>query len=202
MAERDSRFEDWLRAARAGSPEALGQVVEACRGFLILIARQELDANLQAKGSASDLVQETVVEAVRDFGRFRGHSEPEALAWLRQLLLNNLRDFTRRYRGGGKREVRREVPIDAVDANGELGLLQSTDSASPSARVIRREKAAIVHEALERLPEDYRRVLLLRYEEGRSFDEIGMRMQRSANAARKLWLRALKRVELELERAP
>jgi RNA polymerase sigma-70 factor, ECF subfamily len=157
---------------------------------------------LRAKGGASDLVQETFVEANRDFARFHGQSESELLAWLRQLLLNNARDFTRRFQRGGKRGVDREVSLDAVDAAGGLGLLFSSDSASPSETVISREKADIVREAIERLPDDYRRVLLLRYEEARSFEEIGALMKRSANAARKLWLRALERMEQELEQAP
>ena len=202
MADRETSFEDGLAAARAGSREALGQLLDACRGFLVLIARQELDSDLRAKGSPSDLVQETFVEAQRDFVKFRGQSEPEVLAWLRQLLLNNLRDFTRRYQCAEKREVDREVSIDAVDATGGLGLLFISDSASPSEKVIRREKVDIVQQALRRLPDDQRRVLLLRYQEARSFEEIGTLMERSGNAARKLWLRALERMEHELETAP
>jgi RNA polymerase sigma-70 factor, ECF subfamily len=202
MSQRETRITDGLDAARTGSLDALGQVLEACHGFLLLIAREELDADLRAKGGASDLVQETFVEAQRDFARFHGQSEAELLAWLRQLLLNNVRDFTRRFQRGGMRGIDREVSIDAVDATGGLGLFCISDSASPSEKVIRREKATIVRAAIERLPVDYQRVLLLRYEEARSFEEIGTVMQRSANAARKLWLRALERIEQELERSP
>jgi RNA polymerase sigma-70 factor, ECF subfamily len=202
MADCETAFEDGLAAARAGSKEALGQVLEACRAFLVLIAREELDADLYAKGSPSDLVQETFVEAQRDFARFRGKSEREILAWLRQLLLNNLRDFARRFHSAEKREIDREVSLDAVGAPDGIAHLIMSDSASPSEKVISREKADIVQRALERLPEDHRRVLLLRYQEARSFEEIGELMQRSANAARKLWLRALERVEHELEESP
>src|SRR5262245_55812569 len=80
----------WLAAARAGSSEALGQALEACRNYLLLIALRELDSGLQAKGGASDLVQETMVDALRDFRRFHGSSEAELQAWLRELLLHNL----------------------------------------------------------------------------------------------------------------
>ncbi len=193
MGDHEMAIEHGLGEARAGSREALGQVLEACRGFLVLIAREELGADLRAKGSASDLVQETFVEAQCDFARFRGESEAELLGWLRQLLLNNLVDFTRRYQQSGKRQIDREVSLDAVAAAGDLGLLFTSDSASPSEKVIRLEKAAIVQQALERLPVDQRRVLVLRYQEAHSFEEIGTLMERSANAARKLWLRALER---------
>ena len=70
----------WLPAAQAGSREALGQVLEACRAYLLLIAREELDPALQAKGGASDLVQQTFLEAQRDFARFQGDSR-SLLAW-------------------------------------------------------------------------------------------------------------------------
>src|SRR5262249_58653458 len=89
----------WLSAARAGSREALGQALDACRQYLLIVARRELDPELQAKGSASDLGQETFLEAHRDFGQFQGGSADELRAWLRQLLLHNLANFARSYRG-------------------------------------------------------------------------------------------------------
>ena len=52
-----------LAAARTGSSEALGQALQACRGYLLLLAERELDPDLRAKGGASDVVQETFLEA-------------------------------------------------------------------------------------------------------------------------------------------
>ncbi len=199
MVEMTSRFDEWLHEARLGSLSAMGELMEACRGYLLLIAREELDADLRAKGSASDLVQETFVEAQRDFQKFRGQSEPELNGWLRQLLLNNVRDFARRYQLAGKREIDREVPLEAVAARGGWALFHISDSISPSEKLIRKESVDIVQQALSRLPDDHRTVLLLRYHETRSFEEIGTLMNRTANAARKLWLRALERMEQELQ---
>src|SRR5262249_25645214 len=82
-----------LGPARAGSREALGQVIEAFRPYLLLVAREEQDPAFQGKGGASDLVEETFLEAVRDFDRFHGTTAEELLAWLRKLLLNNVADF-------------------------------------------------------------------------------------------------------------
>src|SRR5262245_35621598 len=94
-----------LSAARSGSREALGELLEGCRGYLLMVARDKLDADLRAKEGPSDLVQETFLEAKRDFGQFQGASEAELLAWLRRVLLNNVANFTRRYRTAGKRTV-------------------------------------------------------------------------------------------------
>src|SRR5262249_18371673 len=107
-------FLERLARARAGDGEALGRLLDGCRGYLLLIARQELDADLQAKGGASDLVQDTFVDAQRDFIRFVGGDEAELLAWLRRILLNNLANFTRGFRETEKRKVALEVPIDGT----------------------------------------------------------------------------------------
>ena len=186
----------WLPAARAGSREALGQLLEACRAYLLLIAQRELDPDLRAKGGASDLVQETFLEAQRDFRQFRGDSEAELLGWLRQMLLNNLAGFTRRYRETAKRRVACEVALEAAHPPG-AGPAAGADA--PGEQAIAREQREEVRRALGRLPEHYRQVLLLRYEEELPFEEIGRRLGRSANAARKLWARALEQMQTEME---
>jgi RNA polymerase sigma-70 factor (ECF subfamily) len=188
-----------LAAARAGSREALGQVLEACRAYLLRIANEGVAADVQAKGGASDLVQETFLEAQRDFGRFRGNSEVELLAWLRCLLLNNVSNFARHYRTTGKRQVGREVPLKGSDSSraGEVGFVANTPS--PSMEAMAHEKAEAVARALERLPADYRQVITLRNQERREFEEIGRLMDRSADAARRLWSRAIERLQHELE---
>jgi RNA polymerase sigma-70 factor (ECF subfamily) len=101
--ERSGYVQKCLEEARGGSADALGQVMQVCRQYLLLVANRELEPELQAKGGASDLVQETFLEAQRDFGRFQGSSQAEVLAWLRRILLNNLANFRRRYSGTDKR---------------------------------------------------------------------------------------------------
>src|SRR5262249_46344878 len=128
MADPAPNLVDCLLAARAGSREALGEVLEACRAYLLLVANKEIDPQLQAKGGASDLVQETFLEAQRAFGRFQGTTADELRAWLRQLLLHNVADFGRRYRGTGKRRVEREVRLEPETPSGERGAGLATDT--------------------------------------------------------------------------
>ena len=188
----------WLAGARAGSREALGQVLATFRGYLLLVANRELDGELRAKGGASDLVQETFLEAQRDFARFHGNSEAELRAWLRRLLLNNVANFTRQYRDRAKREVAREVPLEAGGSSHERGAGLAADTTSPSGQAIAREQAKALEQAMERLPPDYRQVLALRHEQKLTFAQIGEQMQRTANAARMLWLRAVERLQKEM----
>jgi RNA polymerase sigma-70 factor (ECF subfamily) len=191
----------WLAEARAGDREALGQALEACRRYLLLVAERQLDPDLRAKGGASDLVQETFLEAQRDFGGFQGTSSPELRAWLRRLLLNNLGHFTRRYRATGKRAIGREVGLQAEDSADTPLPEPAADTPSPSVEAMAQEQAAALRQALERLPQDYRQVIALRYLEGRSFEEIGRLLHRSPDAARKLWARAMERFREEWEGA-
>jgi RNA polymerase sigma-70 factor, ECF subfamily len=202
MTETQQDMKQWLAAAHAGSSEALGRALESCRNYLLLIAHQDLDPALQGKGGPSDLVQETFLEAQRDFAQFYGDEEAELRAWLRRLLLNNVADFMRRYQGTEKRQARREVPLEADVRSGHRQGNVAADVSSPSGQAQQHEQADALREALARLPGDYRQVLVARYEEERSFEEIARRMQRSPNAVRKLWARALERLEQEMETSP
>jgi RNA polymerase sigma-70 factor (ECF subfamily) len=203
MPHRAAPFTRHIRDARAGSKEALGQLLEDCRPYLLLIANEELDTDLQAKGGASDLVQDSFLEAQQSFARFRGTTEAELLGWLRQILRNNLANFTRRYRATAKRRAAVELPLTGHDRSGYQGLEYDLSTGStPSERVMAQERAAAVQQALGRLPEDYRQILLLRYQEQLSFEEIGHRLARSGNAAEKLFARAVRCMRRELEAAP
>ena len=197
MSDRAGDAAQSLAAARGGSREALGQVLETFRAYLLLVADRELDPKLRAKGGASDLVQETFLEAQRDFAGFQGDSPEELRAWLRRLLLNNVANFTRQYRDRAKRDVGREVSLQAGDSSHERGAGLATDTPSPSGQAMAHEQAEVLARAMARLPPDYRRVLVLRHEEQLTFEEIGQRMQRTANAARMLWLRAVERLQKE-----
>ncbi len=77
---------------------------------------------------------------------------------------------------------------------------QLADSvASPSAHAVRREQAVLLADALARLPADYREVFILRNLEQVPVNEIAARMDRSPNAVRKLWSRAMVALKLALE---
>jgi RNA polymerase sigma-70 factor (ECF subfamily) len=195
----NDRVADWLSAARDGSGEALGQVLQACRGYLMLIARHEVDAALQPKGGPSDLVQDTFLEAQRDFDRFHGTTEAELKAWLRQMLLYNVANFARRYRDTAKRQVDREVGLPVSGDSESPGLRLVADALSPSRQAMANEQTQAVSRALERIPPESRQVLLLRYQEEKTFEEIGVIMQRTASSARTLWLQALEQLQREME---
>jgi RNA polymerase sigma-70 factor, ECF subfamily len=186
-----------LQEARGGDLEVLGRALESCREYLLLVAARGLDADLFAKGGASDLVQDTLLGAYRDFGAFHGCSRDELLAWLRKILQNNLAVHRRRYRGTRKRQVSLEIPIGGSSGGAAWHALRC-DSVTPGAAAVRREQSAALIAALGRIPEDYRRVVVWYQYDRLTFEEIGQRLGRSAEAIRKLWSRALIRLTEEL----
>jgi len=189
-----------LAAARAGSKEALGEALEACRGYLLLVADQELDPDLRAKGSASDLVQETFLEAHRRFGQFDGDSTHELRAWLRSLLLHKAAKLGRRYHCTQKRRLSRERPLGEYQPTAVRPSHVADLGPTPSVQAMFDEQQRRLLEAIDRLPDDYRRVMAMRYNEALAFDEIGRQLERSADAARMLWARAVDRLKREMVR--
>ncbi|MBI2826994.1 MAG: sigma-70 family RNA polymerase sigma factor [Planctomycetia bacterium] len=187
-----------LQSAKAGSADAVGHLLETCRTYLVLIAKEELDRALRAKLGGSDLVQETFVIAQHDFARFHGQSPEDLRAWLRGILLNKLQEVRRKYKRG-KRQVAREVPLDGMKSAARQVREHSTKANSPSRQAAATEEAERISLALSSLSVDYQRVIQLRNWKRLSFDEIGRQMSRSAGAARALWVRALEQLAKALE---
>lgn len=186
-----------IAEARAGSAAAIGSLLEAARAYLLMQADTNLPASLRAKLGPSDIVQETAINAHRNFASFRGNTRAELYAWLRTILENNVVDAVRRFEMTHKRDTNREERLSVVvDRAGLLPL--GVDGTTPERSAIRREDAAIVREVLAGMPADHATVLRLRYWEGLTFPEIAVRIGRSEDAARKLWYRALARLDAGL----
>jgi RNA polymerase sigma-70 factor (ECF subfamily) len=166
-----------------------------CRSYVALVARAQVESWLRTRVDSSDLVQQTLLDVHRGFDGFRGQTEAEWLAWLRQVLRHNAQDFVRHYRGTAKRQQRKEVRLrTAGDDSRSGGVELRDDGESPSAVVMRREREVEVADAVERLPPDYQEVILLRNLQRLPFDEVARRMGRSRPAVQMLWMRALQKL--------
>jgi len=188
-----------IEEARIGAPEPVGRLLQLYQNYLTVLATTQLDRRLRRRMNPSDLVQEAMLAAHRDFGQFRGGSERELLAWLRQILINCLHHAIETHLKAKMRDVRCEISLEQVSASLDrsvvnFGQLLADPGPSPSAASRQRERSVAFANELAKLRPDYRDVLILRNLQGLSFEEIADRMDRKAGAVRMLWLRAIEKL--------
>ena len=193
----DSSIVEMLTRARAGDQQELGRLFASCRSYLGIVARAQMESWMRAKVDASDIVQDTLLEAHRDFARFHGTTAAEWLAWLRGILANNAADVVRKYRGTEKRQTRREVSLRTpADGSSVRGVPELADSIeTPSIQLMRQERELRVADAMVNLSPDYQEVIILRNLQRLPFDEVAKRMGRSRPAVQMLWMRAIRKLQ-------
>lgn len=192
----DPSVVDLLAAARQGDERRRDELFARCRPYLAVLAKAQVESWLQAKVDASDIVQQTLLEVHRDWRRFDGQTNAQWWAWLRRILQHNAADFVRRYGVTAKRQARREVRLaPRNDATSAPAFEPSARGESPSRELQRRDEQFELATALDRLPPDYREVIVLRNLERLPFDAVAQRMGRSRPAAQMLWMRAIKKLE-------
>ena len=194
-----TRFSTLIEGARQGDAECRDRLFALCRSYLGFVARSQVETWLRRKVDASDLVQETMLEACRDFERFAGHTEQEWLAWLRKILAHNAADFVRRYRGTAKRAAGREVPFrDPADSASPGAPEPAAVQPTPSQEFLQLDTELRVTAALSELSPDYQEVIVLRNLQRLSFNEVAERMDRSRPAVQMLWMRAIRQLQESL----
>jgi RNA polymerase sigma-70 factor (ECF subfamily) len=170
------------------------------RSYLLLLARTRLDRQLQGKLDASDIVQQTLLEAHQALESFRGDNVAAQAAWLRQILARNLanavRDWTR-----DKRDVRRERDLQAGldESASRLEGWLAAEQSSPSQQAQRHERALLLAQALADLPEQQREAVLLRHFQGCSLAEIAETLDTTTAAVTGLLHRGLKNLRRALQ---
>lgn len=167
------------------------------RPYLLALARQHLAG--RPGPDPSDVVQDTLLEAVRGFAQFRGTTDAERAAWLRAALAHNLAD-RQKHDMREKRDVRRERSLELDESSSRLGGLVAGREASPSAVAVAHERAVQLAAALESLPEAQRDAVMLQHWHGLTLAQIGERMDRSPEAVAGLLKRGLQGLRERLAR--
>lgn len=196
---------DELLAAVRNGRRGLGSLLGRYRDRLKWRAREAASPRLQVRSSPSDIVQDTMLHACRDFPQFQGTSENELWAWLKRILDRRVLGAVRRHVSSHKRDLRREVSIEqfrpASDRSSvNLGERLAAEQSTPSGHLVRLERRQLVRRMISGLPHDYRRVLFLRIVLELPFDEVAVRLNRNPAAARKLYERARRLMLARVER--
>jgi RNA polymerase sigma-70 factor (ECF subfamily) len=176
-----------LDEAKQGSQEAIGALLERHHAYLWALAHEEIAGESHLTHTVADIVQSAQLEALRDLASFRGSSEGEFRSWLRHILRNNVLDLKR----ARERRLPRAGP-EAAPVEEQCDL----DDRSPSSQVSAGELGDKLRSTIGELPPDERMVIEMHYFQGKTYAEIGEFIGRTPEAVRKLWGRALVRLQL------
>jgi RNA polymerase sigma-70 factor (ECF subfamily) len=202
-----------MAQARAGQTDALGELCDLYRNYLRMVVRTGLGPRLRERVELSDVVQEALVEVVRQFPQFTGQNEAALVGWLRRLVGQKLADLGRYHsrakRAGQGSALPLDAPFGGGDAaevagapGGRLLDMLALSQTSPSEAASRRELIVLLADALADLPEAEAEVLWLYHADGLSFETIGERLGLGRKAVRGLWARGLKGLRRQLEGPP
>lgn len=202
--------DELMARARAGQSEALGELCALYRNYLRMVVRTGLGPRLRERVELSDVVQEALVEVVRQFPQFTGQSEAALVGWLRRLVSQKLADLGRYHSRAKRAGNASALPLDAAwDVNnpgndsggGGARLLDmlALSQTSPSEAASRRELTVLLADALEGLPAAEAEVLWLYHAENLSFESIGERIGLSRKVVRGLWARGLKGLRRQID---
>ncbi|QDT04929.1 ECF RNA polymerase sigma-E factor [Rubripirellula lacrimiformis] len=193
-----------LQLARAGNPSAMQDLFACYQHYLRLLARSNLSSKVKSRVTVSDVIQETFLHAIESFEQFRGASTDEFVAWIRSILASRIADAHEKHLHAARRDVRREVSMEAINASlsrssfGLASIAHDHLQQSPGTIASQQEHAILVADAIGNLPPDYQQVIVMRHFDGRSFDQIAQELGRSSGAVRMLWLRAIQRMKRNL----
>jgi RNA polymerase sigma-70 factor (ECF subfamily) len=190
-----------LRQALQGDREVLGRLLEAQRAALHHLAERQLEGRVAARVDASDVIQQTFLEAYRSFPQFAGQDARELVAWLQSILDHNVAAVIRDHTLLQKRTVSRERSLDD-SRSGAVSLKQELEVglSSPSQKAIRGEEGERLSQALTALPGDQREAVRLRHLEGWALADIAQHLGRTPAATAGLIKRGLQALRRQMHR--
>lgn len=202
-----------MAQARAGEVNALGELCALYRNYLRMIVRTGLGPRLRERVELSDVVQEALVEVVRQFPQFTGQDEAALVGWLRRLVGQKLADLGRYHSRAKRAAAGTALPLDVAwetggtaEAGGGPGAklldMLALSQTSPSEAASRRELTVLLADALADMSDPDAEVIWLYHAEGLSFEAIGERLGLSRKSVRGIWARGLKSLRRTLDGPP
>ena len=192
-------IENWLCQAKGGNTDALGRLLGAYMNYLKTLAQAQMDERLKRRIGASDVVQETLLEAHRDFLQFVGRTPAEFSGWLRTILINNMKRAIECHLMTAKRDVRRELSLEDLNrkTNQSAARLESllmAPNRSVGSEAQMHESLIRLSDSIAKLSAEHREVIILRHIQGMPFKEIGERLNKTSGAVRMTWMRAIEKL--------
>ncbi|MBM4074694.1 MAG: sigma-70 family RNA polymerase sigma factor [Planctomycetes bacterium] len=178
---------------------AADELIEVYRPYSLAIANQELDSQIRPKVGASDIVQDSLLEAHLGSQDFRGRTLAEFKQWLRQILRHNLANVRKSYQQTEKRRLDREVSLDDR-AQLSLKIDVSSEESVPLSKVIFREDLQQLQQVLHELPSEMRKIVVWHNLEQQSFPWIARELGCSEKSVQKKWVKAIRELRTRMAR--
>lgn len=169
--------------------------LESFRSYLCAVAEREIDPRWRARLAASDLVQQTLIEAAQALPNTELYDQGDITRWLRRILANNMCDHVRQLTSA-RRDIGREV---TTGKSAMLRLVPIEPGDCPESQAITREESQALDLAIARLSPMHQQMILQRHRENRSFAEIAEDLGISENAAQKRWSRAIEALREQMK---
>ena len=179
--------------AKRGDRSALDQLCVVYGERVRRVIRLRMGKELRSKLESMDMVQDVLMCALRDLGDFTYISEGDFLRWLWTIAENRIRDNLDKLHAD-KRDIRKEIPLDdhaSNSRNDRARIFEPARNTTPSLVLSRREELDKLEKAIDKLKPEYRKVIVLAKIDELSYEEIGDKLGKSADAAGHLLLRAM-----------
>jgi RNA polymerase sigma-70 factor, ECF subfamily len=187
---------------RRGDQQAFADLFSRHRERLRRMVEFRLDVRLRGRVSASDVLQEAYIDALKRWPHLFADPDVPFFIWMRTVTLQRLVEVHRQHLGAQARDAAREVALGGVEASTEKMAELIGNFTSPSVAAQRGEAKARLREALDRLDPIDREVLALRHFEELSNHEVADLLGIQTAAASKRYVRALERLKDALEPQP
>jgi RNA polymerase sigma-70 factor (ECF subfamily) len=201
-----SENDDLLRRVKAGDEQALAALFDQYRERLKRMVRLRLDRRLSGRVDASDVLQESYLEAHKKLPDYAGNPSLPFFLWLRLVTGQKLVDVHRHHLGAQMRDPGQEVSLyrgalpQASSVSLAAHLLGKMTSATQAA--VRAEHKLLVQDALNSMDALDREVLVLRHFEQLSNEETALALDIKKSTASQRYIRALRRLKEILSSVP
>jgi len=202
MSTAGQKTRELVALAKDGDESALGQLCRVYGPRVRWIVRLRMGRELRSKLDSMDLVQDTLIYALKDLGDFAYKSEGDFLRWLSGIAENRVRDNLDKLHAG-RRDIRKERPLGSYRSTTGGGSAQAprlVATTTPSAILARSEEIERLERAIDELKSEHREVIILTRIEQLSYKEVSSRLGRSPEAVRKLLCRAMSALAQAYER--
>jgi RNA polymerase sigma-70 factor (subfamily 1) len=201
-----SRLQDTLslvRNAQDGDRKAFEALFERYYPRVRAIVRARMGAALRRRMETGDLLQWSMVEAIRSFEHYQVRGDAGFVHWLAGIVQNRI-GAANRDAGRQKRDRGREVALEHVMhclATDSLRFEPAISEPLPVDRLVDEEQEELLSECLQELKESHREVILMRCYAGASWEETARLLgYPTADAARALYYRATRGLKQAFDR--